>query len=116
VFVTSLEEFEKELKHVGWITFGAVVFGLLGRGIGQSVTATQLTFLSMGLCVNWFFGYVFSYRTRKDLANINFRNLNGCINFEALMVFAQLQILVLVGTFIFGFTKLVSLIIELKEL
>lgn len=57
-----------------------------------------------------------SYRTRKDLANVNFRNLNGSLNFEALMVFAQLQILILACTFIFGFSKIVNLIIEIKDL
>lgn len=116
VFIASFEEFEDGLKRVGWITCMAVLFGLLGVGAAKSNTALQLTFLSLFLGFCWFFGFVFSYRTRKDLANINFRNLNGSLNFEALMVFAQLQILILVGTFIFVFTKLTSVVIEIKEL
>ena len=75
-----------------------------------------LTILHACLCVNWFFGFVASFRTRKDLANVHFRNLNGSVNFEALMVFCQLQILVLVGCFIFGFSRIRSTFVEVRTM
>ena len=116
VFIASFEEFEASLKQVGWVTGIAVIFGLIGFSAGHSHTALLLTIISICLCFNWLFGFIFSYRTRKDLANLNFRNLNGSLNFEALMGFAQLQILILVGTFIFAFSKFTSVIIEIREL
>jgi hypothetical protein len=89
VFIASLEEFESNLIKVGWITVAAALVGIFARVFGHSATALYLTILHASLGVNWFFGYVASFRTRKDLANVHFRNLNGSPNFEALMVFCQ---------------------------
>ena len=89
MFIASLEEFESNLIKVGWITVAAALAGIFARVFGHSTNTMYLTILHAALCVNWFFGYVASYRTRKDLANVHFRNLNGSLNFEALMVFCQ---------------------------
>jgi hypothetical protein len=47
---------------------------------------------------------------------MNFRNLNGSLNFEALMIFSQLQVLFLVLVFIFAYEQFKNMFIELKSL
>ena len=88
---------------VGWVTVAAALIGIFAKVFGHSASALHLTIISSVLCLNWFFGYASSYRTRKDLQTLNFRNLNGSLNFEALMIFCQLQVLILVCVFIFGY-------------
>ena len=65
----------------------ANLIGVLGRVFGQSKSALNLSILSACLCVNWTIGYVAAFRTKKELSNIHFRNLNGSLNFETLMAF-----------------------------
>lgn len=88
VFVASLEEFEASLIKVWSITMVAALVGIVARVVCHSSSAMHLTILSICLSLNWFCGFVASYRTRKDLANVHFRNLNGSNNFEALMIFS----------------------------
>ena len=72
--------------------------------------------MSAILCVNYGLGFVAAYRTKKDLANVNFRNLNGSASFEALMAFCQLQIVFMLGSFIFGFTRIRAMMLEIKNM
>jgi hypothetical protein len=101
---------------VAWITVTAALIGIFAKVFGHSSSAMYLTIISSVLTVNWFFGYASSYRTRKDLATMNFRNLNGSLNFEALMIFSQLQVLFLVLVFIFAYEQFKNMFIELKSL
>lgn len=114
VFIASLEEFESNLIRVGYVTVGCGAVGLFGRFFCHSQASMNLTFLSIALGLNWCFGFVASFRTRKQLANVNFRNLNEDFNFDLLMTFTHLQTLMLVGTFIVAYQGLSSWSIELN--
>lgn len=94
----------------------AALVGIVGHISCKSSTALHLMILSMGLGALWIAGYIASYRTRKELVTVNFRNLNGSINFEALIVFCQLQILALAVTVIIGLQNVTNLLVELSYL
>jgi uncharacterized RDD family membrane protein YckC len=70
VFVESLEEFEASLIKVGCITLAVIAIGIFAYLFCHCLSAIHLSLLGILLCLNWFIGYLASYRTRKDLANL----------------------------------------------
>ena len=100
-FALSFEDFESRLVLATVVSLVIVAVGILGRYFTKSPTLLNLSLVSLFLNLDWLFGFMLSNKVKKELNRIHFRNLNGGIAFELLMVYSQMQILITVGLFIY---------------
>ena len=98
------------------MTIVALCIGLLGNYLTKSPTLLNLSLVSVFLCINWPIGFLLSNKVKKELNRIHFRHLNGSTAFEMLMIYAQGQILLAVGLFIFLIQASMSIFTESREL
>ena len=100
-FTLSFEDFDSRLVLALVVTLVALCIGLLGNYLTKSPTLLNLSLVAVFLCINWPIGFLLSNKVKKELNRIHFRHLNGSGAFEMLIVYAQAQIILAVGLFIF---------------
>lgn len=98
------------------VTIVALCIGLLGNYLTKSPTLMNLSLVAVFLCINWPIGFLLSNKVKKELNRIHFRHLNGGTAFEMLMIYAQGQILLAIGLFIFLIQASMSIFTESREL
>jgi hypothetical protein len=86
-FVTTFDEFTASLRMVSILSIVIFALGIFARIFTRSTVALELSTLASILILNWFFGMLATNKTKKELANVQFRNLNGSFGFESLMAF-----------------------------
>ena len=86
-FALSFEDFESRLVLATVVSLVIVAVGILGRYFTKSPTLLNLSMLSLFLNLDWLMGFMLSNKVKKELHRIHFRNLNGGIAFELLMVY-----------------------------
>jgi len=114
--VTTFDEFSASLRMVSVLSIMIFALGIFARIFAHSTVALELSTLASILIMNWFFGMLATNKTKKELANVQFRNLNGSFGFECLMAFCQAQSALLIVIFIFIFSRVKYAIIEIKAL
>ena len=72
--------------------------------------------MALGLNLNWATGFLVSNKVKKELLRVQYNNLNGQTGFEFLMVFCQMQIMLLVFIYLCLLFVVRSLLVELKEM
>ena len=72
--------------------------------------------MSLGLNLNWIIGFLLANKVKWLLDKISHTNLNGYASFECLMLFCQMQILLLVLSYLYILLVIRNILIELKEM
>ena len=83
-----------------------VAIGMAGRWVTDSSSLLNTSFLALALNVNWLFGFILSHRVKNECQRVQYANLNGQVGFELLILYSQIQILVLVLIFIYSLTQI----------
>ena len=93
-----------------------VAIGIGGTYLCKSPSLQSVSFLALGLNLNWFIGYSLAHRVQKELLRVQYTNLNGQTGFDLLMAFCQLQILLMIFIYLFTLNVVRHILIELKEM
>jgi len=80
-----------QIYQVSVITLIIVVFGIIGRVVTKNKSFTELGVLALVLNLVWVFGYFAMTKVEKNLSVASYRNLKGHNGFEMLMIFTQMQ-------------------------
>ena len=115
-FIYSLEEFERKLVIVTVLSIVVVACGIIGTFLCKSTQLQNISWLALGLNLNWLIGFALSNKVKKELLRIQYSNLNGQTGFECLMLYCQLQILILIFIYIYALIVVRLVLIELKEM
>lgn len=115
-FKFTLEEFDRKLIIVTVLTLVVVGVGILGTYLSKSPHLQNMSFLALALNVNWFIGFLLSNKVKKELDRVQYSNLNGQVGFELLMLFCQLQVLLLIVIYLYSLLMVKEVVIELKEM
>ena len=115
-FFASIEDFETKLLVVTALSLIVCAFGILGNYLCHSVQLHRLGFVSLGLNLNWIIGFLLANKVKWLLDKISHTNLNGYASFECLMLFCQMQILLLVLSYLYILLVIRNILIELKEM
>ena len=93
-----------------------VAVGMLGKYFTKSQTLLTISIIALALNLNWVFGFMLSNKVKKELNRINYRNLNGGVAFELIMVYCQMQILLVVAIFVKLLYSCTVVLTEMREL
>lgn len=115
-FKFSLEEFERKLIIVTVLSLVVVIIGLIGTLLCKSPQLRNMSLLALALNANWLIGFLLSNKVKKEVDRIQYSNLNGQTGFEFLMFFCQIQILLLIGIYLYALVMVREIVIELKEM
>ena len=72
--------------------------------------------MALGLNLNWVIGILLGNKVKKELLRVQYTNLNGQTGFDFLILYSQLQILLLIGIYLFCLASVREILIELKEM
>ena len=98
------------------ISLVIVAIGILGTFLSKSSTLQNISFVALGLNLNWVIGILLGNKVKKELLRVQYTNLNGQTGFDLLILFSQLQILLLIGVYLFCLISVRDILIELKEM
>ena len=93
-----------------------VAIGILGTFLCKSEQLQSISFVALGLNLNWLFGFLLANKVKKELHRIQYSNMNGQTGFEMLIFFCQLQILIMIFIYIYSLFMVKEILIELKEM
>ena len=111
-----MEEFEQKLIIVTVLSLVVVAIGILGTFLCKSEQLQSISFVALGLNLNWLFGFLLANKVKKELHRIQYSNMNGQTGFEMLIFFCQLQILIMIFIYIYSLFMVKEILIELKEM
>ena len=115
-FVVGLDDFERKLIIVTVLSLVVVAIGILGTFLSKSHQLQMLSYIALGLNLNWLFGILCSNKVKKELLRIQHTNLNGQTGFEMLMIFCKFQIGALIFIYLFCLHVIKNLIVEVREM
>ena len=115
-FKFTLEEFERKLIIVTVLSLVVVAIGILGTYLCKSKQLQLMSYVALGLNLNWGAGFLLANKVKKELNLVQYSHMNGQTGFEMLMLFCQLQILLLITIYIFSLIMVKEIVIELKEM
>ena len=115
-FIANLATFESQLVIVIVLSLVVVATGILGTFLCKSVQLQYISYLALGLNLNWFAGFMLVGKVKRELQNVKFTNLNGQAGFETLMLFCQMQILIMAFIYLFSLALVRDVFVELKEM
>ena len=87
-FIFSIEEFERKLIIVTVLSLVVVAIGILGTFLCKSLQLQRISYVALGLNINWLFGFLIANKVKKELLRVQYTNLNGQIGFESLMLYS----------------------------
>ena len=93
-----------------------VAIGIFGTFLCKSPQLQHMSWVALGLNGNWLIGFLLANKVKKELDRIQYSNLNGQTGFESLMLFCQLQILLLISIYLYALIMVRDILIELKEM
>ena len=70
------------------ISLVIVAIGILGTFLSKSSTLQNISFVALGLNLNWVIGILLGNKVKKELLRVQYTNLNGQTGFDLLILFS----------------------------
>lgn len=115
-FIMSIEEFRRKLITVVVLSLVIVAIGIIGTFLCKSKQLQLISYVALGLNLNWVAGFLAAKKVDNELLRVQYDNLNGQTGFEGLMIYCQVQIMIIIGIYLYCLNLVRNIMIELKEM
>lgn len=112
----SIEEFRRKLITVVVLSLVIVAIGIIGTFLCKSKQLQLISYVALGLNLNWLAGFLAAKKVDNELLRVQYDNLNGQTGFEGIMFYCQVQIMIIIGIYLYCLNLVRNIMIELKEM